>query len=729
MQILAIYLTGLLAVGFAESSLVPSHRSAVDSRSKPDGSKPLPRVGSVDEVTAGSLLFTRLDGGFTLAPALSTDVDIRITGLIGRTRVVQRFSNDSDAWREAIYAFPLPKRAAVDSLRMRIGERVIDGQIHERQKARTLYEEASRRGTKASLLEQHRPNVFAVSLANIGPKETIEITFEYQEDVLYEQGSFRLRFPTVIAPRYFPAGSVLDAEATSTRSIEHPPHAANTDIGWIHSSNSLVDRAWTSSALARGQEGAAPPLTLRAELQVGVRVDRITSPSHRIGITSEMHDTYRVTLRDGPAKADRDFVLTWTPLADQAPQAAVLSERINDRNYALVMLVPPSDAAERLAVRREAIFIIDTSGSMAGESIEQARLSLALALDRLKPSDRFNVIQFHTTTHSLFANPVAATSHNLEKAKRFVRGVESNGGTEMLEALRVALSQGGPESRDETGDANTLPLQQVIFITDGSVGNEQELMRYIHDNLRQRRLFTVGIGSAPNSHFMSSAARFGRGSFTYVGNTSEVAEKMGELFRKLERPALTDVQVGFDDPSAEIWPAKIPDLYAGEPVLIVARLAESASTVTLSGRGALRPWHRRLELAEGSERLGIARLWARKKIASKMDSLSRGADPELVRQTVTAIALEHHLVSKYTSLMAVDVTPSGPADAAQPSRIPAALPAGWEYHPDSESPGTLPPSGTPMGLLLLAGFVLLIAGIFVHWNRDQSCHDEQSVFS
>jgi Ca-activated chloride channel family protein len=397
--------------------------------------------------------------------------------------------------------------------------------------------------------------------------------------------------------------------------------------------------------------------------------------------------------------ADRDFELVWVPDPGKQPAAAIFTEWHGGQPYALVMLLPPANAAgSRLP--RDVIFIIDTSGSMAGASIQQARLALDEALAALAPGDRFNVIQFNSRTERLFSVPVPVGPSEVTRARRWVQGLQANGGTEMLPALRAALE----------GDGESDGVRQVVFVTDGLVGNEEQLFAYLSQHLGRSRLFTVGIGAVPNGHFMTKAAQFGRGTYTYIGSPGEVGEKMGALFRKLEHPVLGDVAVNWGAENVETWPARVPDLYLGEPVVLLARLGTTASAeLTVSGRRDAEPWEARLRVETGPDETGIHKLWARKKIAGLMDRLRDGADRGEVRSAVVAVALQHHLVSAYTSLVAVDVTPSRPDGVSSgTANVPVALPAGMVYE---KVFGGLPQGATPGPLyvaLALASLALAL---------------------
>ena len=364
------------------------------------------------------------------------------------------------------------------------------------------------------------------------------------------------------------------------------------------------------------------------------------------------------------------------------------------------MVLPPHGAeAHRGRVPRETIFVVDTSGSMKGASIRQARQALLAALDRLEPGDHFNVVRFSSGAERLFPDSVPADDFHRERAARYVDRLTASGGTEMLSALRLALG----DQEEDRG------VRQVIFITDGSVGNEDALFEHIHRHLGSSRLFPVGIGSAPNSHFMRRAAGFGRGTFTYVGSVDEVAERMGELFAKIESPVLHGVEVSWDGLAVEAWPERVPDLYLGEPVMVTAKLPAlpAGGEVRVSGWRGTEPWETSFRLAGGRREAGLGKLWARKKIAALLAGVAAGADGTEVRRQVVELALAHHLVSKHTSLVAVDRTPTAPPGTVPETRaLPVNLPAGWSAEHVNVR---LPQTATPAELLLLLGLAALAA--------------------
>ena len=662
----------------------PAGATAMDDMTAAD----MNRIEDPSHVRQGTLLF-KGEQDFSRAPILKTDVQINITGMIARATVKQHFRNPDTTWKEGVYVFPLPEDAAVDHLRMYIGQRVIEGRVQERQQARKEYEQAKSEGKKASLVEQERPNIFTTSVANIGPHEEIIIEIEYQHIVQYDSGTFRLRFPMVVAPRYIPGQPVTPVEINVTKFEGN---------GWAVNTDQVRDAARITPPVPHPDKGKINPVTMQVNLDAGFSLQHITSSYHNIGIKQENETGYKLTLENNTS-ADRDFELIWKPEPGAEPRAAFFNEQKNGEHYGLIMMLPPEQNKGEI-LSREVIYVIDTSGSMSGTSIVQAKAALELALAELKPGDRFNIIQFNSFTEQLFQFPQPFTHHSLRQAKNYVRALRAQGGTEMAPALQAALHQ----TSESSG------VRQVIFLTDGSIGNEDELFRIIKQQLGNSRLFTVGIGSAPNSHFMNRAASFGRGTYTYIGKVEEVQEKMQILFNKLQHPVLTDIRINWSDQlNVETWPQRIPDLYLGEPLLLTAKASSLPETLHITGTVSGKTWNSSMKLSGGKEQTGISVLWARKKIAALMDQLNSRTEQDEIRQMIIDTALAHHLVSKFTSLVAIDVTPARVKEELLKSQsMPVNLPTGWEYE---KVFGQLPQTATGSELFLIRGMLLLVTGL------------------
>ncbi|HIP79305.1 MAG TPA: marine proteobacterial sortase target protein [Kiloniellaceae bacterium] len=617
-------------------------------------------------------LFFRSDDGQSglEAPVLESDVSMAVNGLVNRVTVRQVFHNPSDRWLEGIYVYPLPERSAVDRLTMTIGDRKVEGRIMEKAEAERAYQAAAASGQRASLVSGERPNVFVTSVANIGPGESITIEIGYQDAVAYENGVFALRFPMVVAPRYSPAPPEV-VEAPSTPVTPTPAVNPAQD----EEARDLFGPVETG--------GKRNPLSLAITLDAGVPLQNVKSLYHPVVIETLENGQQRIDLRDGSVPADRDFVLEWQPLPSAAPQAAVFAEQVGADTHLLVMMVPPEPTWTNTEpvpapFPRELVFVIDTSGSMHGDSLVQAKAAVIAALKSLNPEDRFNVVQFNSVTHALYRRPVVASVANVSRAFHYVSALEAEGGTEMAPALDFALTGG-------TADGY---LSQIVFLTDGAVGNEHELFKMVAEQLGDSRLFTIGIGSAPNSYFMRKSAELGRGSFTHIGDLEEVATRMEALFAKLENPALTDIRVGWPAAAGkrvEAYPSPLPDLYEGEPVTFSARLEgvpleELEGQMLITGTGSQGPWQQRLPLDSLTAAPGSASLWARAKLVAIEDRFNDtpGVDSAAVRADALALALEHGLVTRYTSLVAIDEERVRPEDETlQSEEIARNLPEGW----------------------------------------------------
>jgi len=651
-----------------------------------------------DDVVAGEVFLRNENNAaapYKPALHLASELKADISGMIASVTLTQKFKNTSDDWVEATYVLPLPETAAVDAMQFQVGDRIIRGKIKERREAKKLYMKAKAAGKKAALVVQQRPNLFTQKVANIAPGESLTVSLHFLQKVDYQQGDFVWRLPTTLTPRFIPgrANTQLISEGS----------------GWAMPTNEVPDADHITPSMvsaARSQAEVKNPISISVKLDAGLPLASVDSAYHKIVLRKE-GEHHQISLAAGTTAMDRDFELRWTPRKNNEPAGAIFTEEKNGEHYALVMLVPPQQTASaerKNTLARELIFIIDTSGSMGGSSILQAKRSLILALERLKPKDRFNIIEFNSTHTRLFPQAMPADTQLVQRAINFVGSLRASGGTHMAPALSDALMQ-------FQLSASERHLQQLVFITDGSVGNESALFHLIEKQLGRARLFTVGIGSAPNSFFMRKAAQFGRGTFSYISDLSEVSTKMGTLFAQLESPVMTQLNLTWPTGrSAETWPARLPDLYANEPLVITARLdssPDSGEVLSLQGFGVNAPWVRDLKLSRPKNSPGVASLWARDKIAALMDQKHLGGNPAVIREEVLALALQHKLMSPYTSFVAVEEKISRPKTAGLKAKsLPNLVAKGQNLMPVA-LPKTA--STAPLSLLLGAIFLMLAA--------------------
>lgn len=668
-----VFLVFSMLTNTVNANVVEQHKSTF----KPD----------LNATTNGSVWLLPTDGVYIKALKLETEVNMDVSDMIVRAKVKQQFRNVSSLWAEGLYVFPLPENSAVDHFRLLIDGRVIEGQIQEKEQARKTYEKAKNNGQRTGLVEQQRANIFVTKLANIAPGSEMTVEIEYQQTLTYRDGEYSLRYPLVVGPRYI---------TPSKEGVNNPMY----DLGVY------TETSTTATHIN--------PTSITVNLDTGISVNEISSASHAITIDPLGEDKYVISLRDNTVVADRDFLLKWEPKLGAIPKAAVFSQQHDGYDYRLLTLYPSEKALyNSLNIPREVIFVLDTSGSMGGESIEQAKSALILALGRLNSSDKFNIIWFNHDADKVFNVSQQAQVGNVQYAKKFVAAINADGGTEMLPALKLALNI----------QPDSAYLRQIVFLTDGNVSNERDLFEYIESNLGESRLFTVGIGSAPNDFFMKRAAKAGRGTYTFISDTREVAEKTDVLFRKLESPALTNIRVVLTGNDVEYYHDPIPDMYIGEPVTIVLRGKNLSKSITLKGSIGANDWQHTVSLDQGYDNDGVRTAWAREKIGS-LSKFYHDADNEGLKEyfknKIIDVSHTHHLVSKYTSLVAVDVTPVNQGGMIYSEKLKNNRPHGWTAQKKDNlmvSQINLPQTATAAPVHLLLMMVFLTIGLLINVIR------------
>ena len=655
-------------------------------------------TAQTDETSAGELLLKNKQGQVIDTLLLDTYIHVNVSGLIATTTMKQTFRNDSDDWVSGRYVFPLSENSAIDGMTMTVGDRIIQGVIKEKQAAKTIFTEAKKAGKKASLLEQHRSNLFSMSVANIPPKTEITAEINVIDRVSYQQHTFSLRLPTTFTPRYTP-GKKLNLNLKETENV-----SINEQSGWGINTDIVPNANQITPSQIHAKDTQTPNrFRFQLELDAGVELDKIHSETHDITIQQRSKKHASVSLKNATEFMNRDLVLQWQPLKTQTPTAAVFQQTIDQEQYVMAMLLPPTVDIKN-ALAKDITFIIDSSGSMSGDSMSKAKKSLIYALQQLSSNDRFNVIDFDNTFTPFYKNVIAANHTNINQAISKVTRLNAQGGTEMFAPLFYAL--------DTPVDPNR--LKQIIFITDGAVSNEDQLFNLIHNKLGDARLFTIGIGSAPNSHFMSRAAQFGRGSFTYIDTNNESTEKMDSLFKKINYPIARDITVDYaasNPQSVQQFPEKIADLYAGEPLVIFSKAANTVDSINISGNLLGNPWQRQLKIAKNSkDTKNIDALWARKKVAHLMDQLRTNTLPlSIIKPKVTELGIKHHLLTKYTSFVAVEKEPT-----LDQHNLPAGKSSKHKQVSNLMPKGNtmpIPKTATSAGLLGLIGSLLMLLGM------------------
>ncbi len=639
-------------------------------------------------------------GKVVSALLINSSIDIAVTAMTAEVTLVQTFKNQSSEWVNARYLFPLPDDAAVNAMDMTIAERTIRGIIKEKGAAKQAFEQARIEGKQAALLQSQRPNMFSITAVNIPPGAEIKTRLVYLQTIIFKDEKFSLTVPTTFTPRYIP-GKVFSRKLEQENN--ESDNTAETTYGWAQPTTQVADADQITPPQIHADATLVDHnIDIKITINAGIQIENIDSPLHETQWFDD-NGQIHVSLKNQTELMDRDFTLQWSPASFDIPQAAVFREDLDGKAYTTLMLLPPqSNTTKKLP--REVIFIIDTSGSMSGVSIRQARKSLNLALNKLHPGDYFNVIEFDDDTHALYPESVIATNKNIISATRFIAGLDADGGTEMLPALLTAFSQPTVENH----------LRQIVFITDGSVGNEAELFESIKDNLGGARLFTVSIGTAPNSFFMRKAAQFGRGTVTTIHSQSEVTEKITALFNQLENPVLRNIQIEWPESiETEQYPRRIPDLYLGEPLVVYTKSGVLEGKIKISGMLSNETWSSIVSFPESSNSKGQTTIWARKKIEYLMDSMISGTSEEQIKPEVISLALKHSLVSRYTSFVAIDTEPVRPESESADEKLVANL-----MSQGSTMDITFPRTATSATLSLYIGLLLLLISLLFMSIKD-----------
>ena len=713
------------------------------------------RQGADTAPRSGALLATLQNADKQIpVPLQHTDVKARIDAYIATVSVTQQFHNPYDSKIEAVYVFPLPQNAAVNEFLMTIGDRRIRGIIRERREAERLYQEARRQGHVASLLTQERANVFTQKVANIEPGKAIDINIKYFHTLAYDDGWFEFVFPMVVGPRFNPVARPphVARPPPAVTHVARPPSAVNNagaripsrthprgnpfprtaggesssggrEIGISHQRDvarppsAVKDAnqppppvATGIGAVARGQQGAsgqqteiqylAPhersghDISLTVDINAGIPIEEIKCRSHAIDVTRRADAKALVRLSPTDTIPNKDFVLRYRVAGDR-PRAALLTHVDERGGFFSLMVVPPAELDTQERRPLELIFVLDCSGSMSGRPIQQAKAAVDRALRRLKPDDTFQIIRFSNKASRLGPRPLTATPKNVRRGLRYLAGLGGGGGTMMIEGIKAALDFPHDESR----------LRFVAFLTDGFIGNEIDILAAVRRRIGPSRIFSFGVGAAPNRYLMNRMAKIGRGAVAYLGLDDSAVDVMDAFLKRVRRAALTDIEIDWGGLSvSDVYPGgatgRLPDLFVGRPVIISGRFdparAAGPRTIRLrgnAGQGGLssirfaaagEPGPTEFELpipvdiTANATRPALASVWARHKIADLTDRATYEGATELPGE-IRQIALEYGLMSAYTAFVAVDSLTRTAGTHGTTVAVPVPVPKGVKY--------------------------------------------------
>ncbi|MEW6355963.1 MAG: VIT domain-containing protein [Planctomycetota bacterium] len=613
-----------------------------------------------EDVTQGALRVDRGDGKIVECPLKHTDVKADISGFIARVKVTQVFYNPFDDKIEAVYVFPLPHQSAVDDMTMVIGDRRIVGVIKRREEARYIYEQALRQGMTASLLEQERPNIFTQSVGNIKPKQEVRIEISYVDVLKYDMGVYEFHFPMVVGPRYIP-GSPTGKQAG----------------GWAPDTDRVPDASRITPPVLKPGFRTGHDISLSLILDAGVPVRDLKVESHETKIARDGDTKAAVDLSPKDSIPNKDFVLKYAVVGEK-PEMAILTHRTKGDGYFMLMIQPRIDEELAKAPPREVCFLIDVSGSMHGQPTEKVKEAMRNFFELAKPDDRMQVITFAGHAQKLFDQPVPTTQDNIQKALNFTNAIDGRGGTEMLKGIKMVLNEPVDPQR----------VRIVVMLSDGYIGNEAEIIaevgRRCGDSIR---FWTVGIGSSPNRFLLDGVAKQGGGMSGVLALNEDATKLVREIVERIHRAQLANVRIDWARlPVYETYPVRIPELWAGRPVILYGRYEDAGKAdITISGAAEGKPLRYTLPVefpAQNPDHEVLTKVWARQKIEDLSAMAYYGDDPAVVEE-ITEIALQYRLMSQYTSFVAVDESEKGKIrERVQRPRsvmVPVPMPQGVSY--------------------------------------------------
>ena len=604
-------------------------------------------------------------------PLKATRVDVRIAGVIADVTVTQTYRNEGQRAIEARYVFPGSTQSAVHAMNVRLGDRLLTARIKEKQQARIEYETAKKEGKTSALLEQHRPNVFEMNVANILPGDEVAVELHYTELLTPTDATYGFVFPTVVGPRY------------------NSPQGAAAPEKWI------------ATPTLRSGEASNASFDIKLTLDTPVALREIGSSSHEIEVTGDGTAHASVSLKaTSTAGNDRDFILHYR-LAGDRIETGLMLFRGETENFFLAMVEPPKAVPVRQINPRDYIFVVDISGSMHGYPIETSKVLLANLISGLRPSDTFNVMLFSGSNRMLSPTSVPATRANIERALQTIREMGGSGSTEIVPALkRIAALPKNPDVS-----------RSVIVVTDGYVSVEAEVFQLVRQHLNQQNVFAFGIGTSVNRHLIEGIARAGQGEAFVVTKPAEAAAQAERLRKIIEAPVLTNVKARFQGLDVyDVEPAQLPDVLGGRPVLIFGKWRGDAAgnaRLLVEGRSAEGPFITEVSATGREDRTSSAlrHLWARQRIAALTDQEAlEGGNAQ--KAAITELGLKYSLLTQYTSFIAVDHVVRNPNPALAPTvNHPLPLPQGVsELAVGAEVPSTPEPSFW-LALLVVLGIV------------------------
>jgi Ca-activated chloride channel family protein len=578
------------------------------------------QVGENEDKTLSPYFFVKSDNPETdQLPLKSTSAKVKIAGVIADVRISQVYKNEGKNVLEAIYVFPASTRAAVYDMKMKIGEREIFAIIQEKQQARQTYEQARNEGKTASLLEQMRPNVFQMNVANILPGDIIEVELKYTEFLVPESSIYEFVYPTVVGPRY------------SNQTEESAP-----------------EDTWISNPYLTEEEKPTYSFNINVHIASGLPISDIRSTSHEVDINYVNRTIADIKLKNSEEfEGNRDFIIQYQ-LSGNKIESGILLYEGQDENFFMAMIQPPKSIISSEIPPREYVFIVDVSGSMRGFPLDISKQLLRNLITNLRNQDRFNVLLFAGSSSVLFERSMPANTENINRAINHIDNQYGGGGTELLPALQRALALEGTENYSRT----------FVIATDGYVSVEKETFDLIRDNLGRANFFAFGIGSSVNRYIIEGMAHVGMGEPFILTNQGEAEKCAGKFRNYISSPVLTNIKINYPGFNVyDVIPRNVPDVLAERPIVVIGKYKGKASgNIELNGQTGTENYNRSIKLSlskPDENNQALKYLWARQKIMLLDDYNNIRNNQELIDEIIK-MGLKYNLLTNYTSFVAVD---------------------------------------------------------------------------
>lgn len=643
-------------------------------------------------------------------PLLKSHYHVDIQGDLATIELKQVFKNPSKVPLNATYLFPINKDAAVYAMQMHVGDEIVTAKIKRIEEAKKIFKKAKEAGKAASMLEQHRPNMFTQKLANLMPDLPITVTLKYTQAIERKNRQYELVLPLLVGPRFQPESAIPPIKQTVN---------SQTQFGQWELQTMPETPPTMGIDIPKTLEKERVTISVRLHAALAIQV--VNSQTHQLSMNQQDDGSIMVELKDGSVIDNRDFVLNYQ-LAGTQVQAGLLTHKDENGNFFSLLIEPPQISTEANTLAREMVFVLDTSGSMSGYPLDASKAFMKHALKTLRPNDYFRIIDFGNSPREFSASPLQANSANLENGLNHINQLSASGGTHIVPAIEQAFNV-KPEENN---------LRIVVFLTDGYIGNESDVLKKINDIRGSARIYSLGVGTSVNRYLLDEMGAAGRGFARYIDPTKNVEDSAIQFANYLSTPVLSDISIdwGMLKPH-QLTPKNLPDLFIGDSLRVLGKFEKEGKHIInvsglINGKKASMKIKIDTTKADNKHSQSIPLIWARTQIKHLMrdfnipsrQQLVQDTTPELIKQNIIKLGLDHSLMTRWTSFVAVSEKVVNKEKMAKDAHVPLPMPVGVsELAYAKPSQGVFAGSSAPepsitLGMMLMA----LMVGIMT-WSK------------